>query len=116
MATAIVVFHHAGNKSLDAASMPVARLPDARTQVLTTSGVSVQTTLNADGWTGKRRDGGFATVFAGSANLWVTSGSNPVASKPATGGEAGEGFPVYANQHATFAVDNDDEIALIEWA
>lgn len=115
MATAIVVFHQAGNLSLDAAPMPVARLPGARTLVLTTSGASVQTTINADGWEGKKRDGGFVTIFAGTSNLWVTSGPDPVAAKPTLGGAAGSGFPIFANQQATFSVNDNDEIALIEW-
>jgi hypothetical protein len=115
MATAIVVFHQAGNRSTERDSMPVMRLDGSRTVVLTTSGASVQTSINADGEQDKASDGGFATIYAGAANLWVTSSANPTAVKPTLDGAAGTGFPILANTSATFAIADNDEIALIEW-
>lgn len=116
MATAIVVFHYAGNKSFEGDSVPVIRLPEARAEVVATGASSVQTTLKAVAMAGARKkDGGFVTVFAVGANLWVTSGSNPTAAKPAAG-NSGTGFPVLSGTDRTFAVNPDDEIALIEWA
>lgn len=118
MGQAIVVFHEAGNRSIERESMPVARLPGSITQVLTTGAASVATTITSGDGGSQHNigDGAFVTVFAVGANLWVTSGGNPVAAKPAAGGAAGEGFPVMSGQFATFAVADNDKIAAIEWS
>lgn len=115
MGTAIVVFHQAGNRSVERQSVPVIRLPGARTEVITTDTVSTQTQLDADGFQETSSDGAFVTVFALDVNLWVTSGEDPIAVKPGAD-ETGAGFPIMAGTNVTFAIDNDDMLALIEWS
>jgi hypothetical protein len=116
MGTAIVVFHKAGNRSLERESMPVTRLPETRTEVITTGAASVATTLAAIKDSGASNyDGGFVTIFAVGANLWVTSGLAPVAAKPAAGA-SGSGHPIISGQSQTFAVAHNEKIAAIEWA
>lgn len=116
MGTAIVVFHKAGNRSQERQSMPVARLPGAVTEIIATSGTSAATTMTAQPSEELgTADGGFATVFAVGANLWVTSAAAPVAAKPATGA-VGTGYPILTGTSATFAVAEGDKIAAIEWA
>ena len=116
MGTAIVVFHKAGNRSQERQSMPVARLPGAVTEIIATSGTSAATTTVAPSSEEPgTSDGGFVTVFAVGANLWVTSAGTPVAAKPATGA-IGTGYPILSGTKETFAVAEGDKIAAIEWA
>lgn len=118
MGSAIVVFHEAGNRSREREPMPVTRLPGARTEIIATSATSARTTLvgvSQAGSTKNTDDGGFVTVFAVGANLWVTAGAgSPVAVKPATGAN-GTGYPILAGQKETFAIAADHKIAAIEW-
>jgi len=119
MSTVFVTFHTAGNRSVEKESMPVMRLTGAITEVVTASGASVRTATVSNGESAyASRDGGFVTIRAGTANLWVVTGKsadNPVAAKPAAGA-AGPGFPVMANEAVSVGVDDGHKIAMIEWS
>jgi hypothetical protein len=117
MGTAIIVFHSVGNRSRERASMPVARLPGSVTEVITTStGASAASvTAAVAGDPDEKTDGGFVTVHAVGANLWVTSALAPVAAMPAAGGAAGTGFPVMSGTFQTFGVTAGHKIAAREF-
>lgn len=116
MGTAIVVFHQAGNRSLERNTMPVIRLPEARAQVMITSTVSKQTTIDADGTRLYNVvDGGFVTIMALGSNMWVTCGPDPVAVFPTADGPVGEGYPIREGYSVSFGVNEDDKIAIVDW-
>jgi len=115
MGTMLVTYHQAGQPG-GGTTQPVIRLPGATTERVTTSGTSARTTGAApQGPSGKKTDGGFATVFAIGANLFVVSGTGtPTAAYPAAGA-SGNGSAVLSGQSITFAVKPGEKIAAIEF-
>lgn len=120
MGSAIISFHQAGNLSTDRkVAMPVKRLSGARTEIMTTSGASARSVLAAIGLVNaNKEDGGFVTITAVGANLWVTAGvaGTVVSVKPAVGATNGVGMPIMAGMTESFAVKNGEKIAAIEWS
>jgi len=115
MGTMLATFHSAGQPVGDE-NLAVVRLTGAKTERITTSGVSAATTLTGiQGASGKKSDGGFVTVTAIGANLYVVPGTAPVAAYPAAGAN-NNGFPVMSGQSITFALIKGDKIAAIEFA
>jgi len=107
--------------------MPVPRLPDSRTEMMTASATSLRSVLKADINTNNtKEDGGFVTVRAGDKAIHAVSGvsTSLVATKPAAGtptagisvgGTQVAGHYIGAYEEKTFGVNYNEYVAVIEY-
>jgi hypothetical protein len=116
MAKVTVTFHQAGNRSLEREPMPIARLPGARSELLTSGTAAVKSTLKAASSSNNSnvQDGGFVTILS-DGQLWVDAGPNPTAKAPVAG-TTSSGMPVPAGVMISFAVAAGDFVSVIDWS
>jgi hypothetical protein len=116
MGLAAITFHQAGNRSVERQSMPVIRLPEARSQIVTTGAAAVVSAQAAEslGPRSNELDGAFVTITAVTGNLLLSSGETPTIAIPAAGATF-DGFALTEGSSVTFGVNIGDRIALIEW-
>jgi len=116
MAKVVVIFHQAGNRSVEREPMPIARVAGARSELLTSGSAAVKSTLkavSADRPT-NTTDAGFVTVLS-DGPLWLDAGPAPIAKAPVAGTPS-TGFPVPAGALVTFGVAAGDFISVIDWS